>query len=91
MEMVRAYDDGWRVLVVVTEGPKWTSLVTLGDLRHQKVETAKFRREMRPEPLSIPEERILRKLRKRRRMFKRAGCTYSPVVDSILKEESNGR
>jgi hypothetical protein len=88
VELVRAYDDGWRVLVIVTEGPKWTSLITLGDLRHQKVETAKFRREMKPVALDIPEERILRKLRKRRKFFRKAGATWSPVVDSVLKEES---
>ena len=86
METVRAFDDGWRCLLVVKEGPKWTSLIDLGSLRHQKVETSRFRREMKPQPLDIPEERILRRLKKRRKMFRRSGTTWSPIVDDVLKE-----
>ena len=87
METVRAFDDGWRVLVIVTEGPKWTSLIELGTLRHQRVPTAEFRRTMRPVTLDIAEEKILRRLRKRRKFFRHAGATWSPVVDQVLKEE----
>lgn len=90
MEIVRADEDGRRLFIVVTEGPKWTSLIDYGYLRHLKMETAKFRREMKPEQLDIPHERMLRRLRKRRKWFRKIGQSYSPVVDNLLKEESNG-
>ena len=84
--IVRAFDEGWRLFLVVREGPKHTSLLDLGSLRHQKISTAQFRREMKPQALAISQEKVLRRLRKRRKMFRRCGAGYSPIVDQVLQE-----
>lgn len=85
-EIVRAFDDGWRMLIVVREGPKRTALIDYGTLKHFEVETAVFRRQMRPQALDIAEDRLLRRLNRRRKFLKRAGVSVSPVVKRFIQE-----
>ena len=64
MELVRAWDDGWRMFHVFT-GRKWVTVLNCGTMKAKRMLPYKYRN-MSPRPITdIPVKRIIRKLKAR--------------------------
>jgi hypothetical protein len=76
MELVRAWDDGWRMFHVFT-GRKYITLLDVGTLRSKR-KTIKKYKEMSPKLITdIPIRRTINKLKKRTAEWKRLNIWHS--------------
>ena len=79
MELVRAWDEGWRIFHAF-EGRKYITLLDYGTLKKQRLTPKKYR-EMKPRPITdIPIKRTIKKLKARSDYLHSLDVTHSRQV-----------
>ena len=79
-DVLYIYDDGWRLAVVVSRGPKHFHAVTVGDLRHIQ-QSRRDERLARPVDQGRVRPRRLAVLMERRaKLYRRVGRRYPKAL-----------
>lgn len=76
-EIVRVWEDGWRLAVVLSRGPAWITVLPVGSLSPVKVEARAERTALRPPVGSVSTRRMIGIIDRRARSFRKHRHKYA--------------